>query len=117
MTTSEVSVSVTVDDRQRLPPLLEALSEFSEVSCERDMALVCVVGSRLGTDPRLFSQIVSVLGDVNLGMVSQAASRRNITFVLSEAELPVAMTRMHDHFFGKETFIFGTAQNEENLSN
>ena len=117
VTTSEVSVSVTVDDRQRLPPLLEALSEFSEVSCERDMALVCVVGSRLGTDPRLFSQIVSVLGDVNLGMVSQAASRRNITFVLSEAELPVAMTRMHDHFFGKETFIFGTAQNEENLSN
>jgi len=117
VTTSEVSVSVTVDDRQRLTPLLEALSEFSEVSCERDMALVCVVGSRLGTDPRLFSQIVSVLGDVNLGMVSQAASRRNITFVLSEAELPAAMTRMHDYFFGKEALIFGTAQNEENLSN
>ena len=115
VTTSEVSVSVTVDDRQRLTPLLEALSEFAEVSCERNMALVCVVGSRLSTDPCMFSQVVSVLGDINLGMVSQAASRRNITFVLSEAELLTAMTRMHDHFFGKEAF--SSAQNEENLSN
>ena len=115
VTTSEVSVSVTVDDRQRLTPLLEALSEFAEVSCERNMALVCVVGSRLSTDPYMFSQVVSVLGDINLGMVSQAASRRNITFVLSEAELSTAMTRMHDHFFGKEAF--SSAQNEENLSN
>ena len=115
VTTSEVSVSVTVDDRQRLTPLLEALSEFAEVSCERNMALICVVGSRLSTDPGVFSQIVGVLGDVNLGMVSQAASRRNITFVLSEADLSTAMTRMHDHFFSEKAF--STAQNEENLSN
>ena len=79
------------------------------------MALVCVVRSGLSTDPCMFSQVVSVLGDINLGMVSQAASRRNITFVLSEAELSTAMVRMHDHFFGKEAF--STAQNEENLSN
>ena len=115
VTTSEVSVSVTVDDRQRLTPLLEALSEFAEVSCERNMALICVVGSRLSTDPGVFSQIVGVLGDVNLGMVSQAASRRNITFVLSEADLSTAMTRMHAHFFSEKAF--STAQNEENLSN
>ena len=69
----------------------------------------------MSTDPGVFSQIVGVLGDVNLGMVSQAASRRNITFVLSEADLSTAMTRMHDHFFSEKAF--STAQNEENLSN
>ncbi len=101
VTTSEVSVSVTVDDRERLSPLLGALSEFAEVSCEHDMALVCIVGGRLRSDPGLFSHVVDALGDASLRMVSQAASRRNITFVLRQAELPAAMTRLHDRFFGE----------------
>ena len=58
VTTSEVSVSVTVDDRRRLPAIVEALSEFAEVDCEHDMAIVCAVGEGLQQDPTLVGQVL-----------------------------------------------------------
>ena len=97
--TSEVSVSVTIDDRRRLPALLEEVRGFAEVSCEDRMALVCVVGERLRTDPHVFTNIVKTLDGIPFRMVSQAASRRNITFVLRQADLAIAMNRLHEHFF------------------
>ena len=99
VTTSEVNVSVTIDDATRLTPLVAQLSTFAEVSTEPDMALLCVVGERLHDDPGLFAETVGALGDISCRMVSESASRRNLTFVLHERELPFAMTRLHDHFF------------------
>jgi aspartokinase len=64
-----------------------------------EMAIVCVVGDCLHDDPTLASQVLASVGDVPLRMVSQAASRRNITFVIREAELPTALGRLHDRFF------------------
>jgi aspartokinase len=43
--------------------------------------------------------VLASVGDVPLRMVSQAASRRNITFVIREADLPAALGRLHDRFF------------------
>ena len=101
VTTSEVNVSVTIDDPGRLDQLVAELSRFAEVSTEPDMALLCVVGERLHDDPMLFPQVVSALGGIGCRMVSQSASRRNLTFVMRETELPLAMTRLHDHFFAR----------------
>ena len=53
VTTSEVSVSVTVDDRRHLEAIVEALSEFAEVAVEPEMALLCAVGDRLRTEPAI----------------------------------------------------------------
>jgi aspartate kinase len=75
------------------------LSEFSEVSTERDMALLCAVGDRLRDEPEIAARVVSVLEEVPLRMISQAASRRNITVVLREVDLAHAMQRLHEEFF------------------
>lgn len=99
VTTSEVSVSVTVDDRRRLPAIVEGLSEFAEVNCDHDMAIVCAVGEGLQTDPTLVGEVLRGVGDVPLRMVSQAASRRNVTFVLREADLKTALGQLHARFF------------------
>jgi aspartate kinase len=99
VTTSEVSVSVTVDDRRRLPAIVEALSEFAEVSCEHDMAIVCAVGEGLQQEPRLVGRVFEAVGEISVRLLSQAASRRNITFVIPEADVPVVLGRLHDHFF------------------
>ena len=99
VTTSEVNVSVTIDNPQHLPDLVAELSTFAEVSTEPDMALLCVVGEGLQADPRLFAQVVGMLDDVSCRMVSQSASRRNLTFVLREADLAHAMKRLHDGCF------------------
>jgi aspartate kinase len=100
VTTSEVSVSVTVDDRRHLESIVEALSEFGEVSIEGEMALLCAVGDRLRTEPPIAARVVRVLEEVPLRMISQAASRRNITVILRQADLPHAMHRLHEEFFG-----------------
>jgi len=99
VTTSEVSVSVTVDDRRNLDAIVQALSEFSEVSIEGDLALLCAVGDSLQGAPEIAARVVGVLEEVPLKMISQAASRRNITVVLRQSDLPHAMQRLHEEFF------------------
>ena len=99
VTTSEVSVSVTVDDTRRLDGIVEALGGFSEVACEAKMAIVSVVGDRLHDDPGVFAEAVVALKGIPLRLVSQASSRRTFTFVLRDAEVPEAMARLHNAFF------------------
>lgn len=99
VTTSEVSVSVTIDDRRRLPSIVEALAEFADVACEHEMAIVCVVGEGLHTDPTLVGKVATAVGDIPIRLISQAASRRNLTFVIREADLPEALARVHAAFF------------------
>jgi aspartate kinase len=99
VTTSEVSVSVTVDDRRHLHAIVEALEEFAEVSVEHEMALLCAVGDRLRNEPAIAAKVVSVLEEVPLRMISQAASRRNITVILRQVDLSHAMHRLHEEFF------------------
>ncbi len=99
VTTSEITVSVTIDDARRLPAIIEALSGFAAVEREDHMAIVCVVGDGLHDDPALAAQVLASVGDVPLRMLSQAASRRNITFVIRESDLPAALGRVHEKFF------------------
>jgi len=99
VTTSEVSVSVTVDDTRRLDDLVAALSAFADVACESKMAIVSVVGDRLHDDPGVFARAIVAIDGIPLRLVSQAASRRTFTFVLRDAEVTEAMTRLHNAFF------------------
>jgi len=99
VTTSEVSVSVTVDDTRRLDGILDNLRNFAEASCEPQMAIICAVGENLRADPRLFGRAVTSLDGIPLRLVSQAGSRRNVTFVLRDADVTEAMTRLHEQFF------------------
>jgi aspartate kinase len=99
VTTSEVSVSVTVDNRRHLDAIVEALSECGEVAVEPEMALLCAVGDRLRADPAIAARVVRVLEEVPLRMISQAASRRNITVIMRQTDLPHAMHRLHEEFF------------------
>ncbi len=99
VTTSEVSVSVTVDDRRHLDAIVEALSAFAEVVVEPEMALLCAVGDRLRNEPGIGARVIRVLEEVPLRMISQAASRRNITVILRQGDLQHAMQRLHEEFF------------------
>jgi len=99
VTTSEVSVSVTVDDTRRLEAILDNLHNFAEASCEREMAIICAVGENLRADSTLFARAVTSLERIPLRLVSQAGSRRNVTFVLRDSDVPHAMMRLHETFF------------------
>ena len=98
-----------VGHRGRPPPPRRdrrGAGEIAEVSVEHEMALLCAVGDRLRNEPAIAAKVVSVLEEVPLRMISQAASRRNITVILRQADLSHAMHRLHEEFFSDR---FGTA--------
>ena len=99
VTTSEVSVSVTVDNDRHGADIVAELLAFAEVRVEQDMAIVSVVGEQLTTNSALAAKIIGALSDFPLRMVSQAASRRNVTAVLPQAYRMRAMTHLHRQLF------------------
>jgi aspartate kinase len=103
VTTSEVSVSVTIDDARRLPEIAASLREVADVTREDKMAIICAVGDGLQRDPTFVSHLLESLGGIPIRMVSQAAARRNITLVIREADLESALVRVHERFFGRTT--------------
>jgi aspartate kinase len=100
VTTSEVSVSVTVDDGRRLPAIMADLQTFAAVTREDHLAVVCAVGEGLVSDADFVVRLLQATTPAPVRMLSQAAGRRNVTLVIPDRDLPGAMRRIHDAFFG-----------------
>lgn len=98
ITTSEVSVSITIEDRRAIEGIVADLSAFAEVGVESEMALLCAVGERLRLEAGLAARVLGALDEFPLRMVSQAGARRNLTVVLPQAHLQAAMARVHERF-------------------
>lgn len=103
VTTSEVSVSVTIDDTRRVPEIMADLAEVADVTREDGMAVLCAVGDGLRADPAFVGRLLEAIDGVPIRMLSQAAARRNLTLVINEADLVLAVRRVHDRFFGPDT--------------
>jgi aspartate kinase len=101
VTTSEVSVSVTVDDAHHLPEIVKALEAVADVTHESNMAIVCAVGDGLQNDPAFVGHLLEAVAGVPIRMLSQAAARRNITLVIHENDLANVLTLVHDRFCAK----------------
>lgn len=99
VTTSEVSVSMSVDDDRRLEAIEQDLRAFGDVRIDRRMAIVSAVGDALLGDATMAARVIGALDSLPLRMVSQAASRRNLTVVVDEADVARAMTRLYEEFF------------------
>src|SRR5205807_3203532 len=85
VTTSEVSVSLTVQYPGSLDAIVADLDGLGTVSLEPDRAIVCVVGEGLRTTPGIAARVFATLPDINVSLISQGASRVNLTFVVEEA--------------------------------
>lgn len=107
VTTSEVSVSVTIDDRRRLAEIVDALSAFAQVDVEDDMAIVCAVGEGLRSEAVLATRVLGALEGLPLEMVSQGGSRKNVTVVVPVAAAAAAMARLHARFFEQPQEVAG----------
>lgn len=99
--TSEVSVSLTIDNTGRLDSICSDLQEFSEVSMEENQAIVCLVGENIRYTPGVAIRVFRAVEDVNIRMISQGASLLNLSFVVAEADLKKAVEALHSEFFAK----------------
>lgn len=100
VTTSEVSVSLTIDDASALPQIVAELGELGEVTAEDGYAIVCAVGEGLRQAPGIAGRVFGALGSTNTVMISQGASTTNLTFVVRDEDVEDVVTRLHDRFFG-----------------
>jgi len=99
ISTSEVSVSMTIETNDRLDEIVEELSKLGLVTVERDKAIICVVGDNLKSTAGVAGRLFSCLDDINVSMISQGASKINVTFVCDNANVERAVRNLHDKFF------------------
>ena len=97
--TSEVSVSLTIDNTAKLPVILADLREFADVEATSDQSIVCLVGENIRHTPGIAGRVFSSLAGVNVRMISQGASRLNLSFVVANADLRAAVESLHAEFF------------------
>jgi len=96
--TTEISVSATADDdRRHLPPFIAELEKFAEVTVDRQIAAVAVVGHAVGESPSTIGAIFSTLAreQIALRMVSMGARRTNVGIVVAEHDTAHAVQALH----------------------
>jgi aspartate kinase len=101
VSTSEVSVSLTIDNPRNVDSICAELRQFAEVDIEKDQAIVCLVGENIRYTPGVAARVFESLGDVNVRMISQGASLLNLSIVVAEADLTRAVERLHGAFFAE----------------
>jgi aspartate kinase len=97
--TSEVDVSLTIDNTANIEQILTELRQFAEVTVEHDSVIVCLVGENIRHTPGVARRVFNALDGINIRMISQGASLLNISFVVAEADLVRAVSALHDEFF------------------
>ena len=97
VTTSEVSISVTVDDTSRLGEAVEELEGIGHIEVRPGLAVVAVVGEGAPTQVGLAGHVFTLLGGVGVPveMISQGASRVNLSFVVAEAQAAKVVRLLH----------------------
>ena len=97
--TSEVSVSMTVDNMENLVYIEQELKKIAQVEIEHNKAIVCLVGAKMKKTPGIPAKLFSIIPDVTIHLISQGASEINISFVIDESELDKVIQKMHQELF------------------
>jgi aspartate kinase len=99
VSTSEVSVSLTVDSNEKLPAIAADLEQLADVKYEGQKALVCMVGEDIRGQQGIAAQVFNAVKHVNVRMISQGASEINMSFMIEEADAEEAVRSLHAAFF------------------
>ncbi len=101
VSTSEVSVSLTVDSNEAIPAIARDLGKLADVKYEGRKAIVCLVGENIRATPGIAAKVFSAIPDVNVRMISQGASEINLSFVVDEDDVPGTIRLLHQKFFAE----------------
>jgi aspartate kinase len=97
--TSEVSVSLTLDNAAKLPDILEDLRALGEVKVDEKLTLLCLVGGNLRYTPGVAAEVFGSIRDINVLMVSHGASNINMSFLVDQKDADAAVHKLHQYFF------------------
>jgi aspartate kinase len=113
VSTSEVSVSLTVDSTAKLPEIADELGKIADVKYEGQKALVCLVGEDIRGKNGMAAQVFAAVSHVNVRMISQGASEINMSFMIEEEDVEEAVKSLHAAFFqDPDRSVFGVEERE-----
>jgi aspartate kinase len=99
VSTSEVSVSLTIDNTRYTDAILSDIRQFAEAEIETGQAIVCLVGENIRYTPGVARRVFNCLDGINIRMISQGASLLNISFVVADGDLRRTVDGLHAEFF------------------
>jgi aspartate kinase len=99
VSTSEVSVSLSLDSNEKLPAIAADLSKLADVKYEGRKALICMVGEDIRGQNGIAARVFQTIRHVNLRMISQGASEINMSFMVEEDDADEAVRSLHAEFF------------------
>ena len=102
VTTSEVSVSLSIDNPSTLAGIIPELEELGTVEVEESRTIISVIGEGLRNTPGIAARVFSTISDINVSMISVGASSINLTFMVDEAQARDAIIRLHRACFETE---------------
>lgn len=100
ITTSEVAVSVTIDDDTHLARIQQELASLGKVEIDRNQTIICVVGNFVAEKKGIVNKIFESLQDTPIRMISYGGSRHNISLLTDEAHKETALKKLNEHLFG-----------------
>lgn len=99
VSTSEVAVSLTIDNTSRLEHIVKDLQAFADVTVIQNQAIVCVVGEQMRSTMGIVDRVFRALSNINVMMISQGASEINMSLVVDENVVALAVQQLHREFF------------------
>ncbi|TRO66520.1 aspartate kinase [Christiangramia sabulilitoris] len=98
ITTSEIAISLTIDDRTNLDSILEELEDYGEISVDANHSIICVVGEGLIED-RGTSRLFEILRDVPVRMISYGGSKNNISLLVDTRNKIETLKKLNEKLF------------------
>ena len=102
VTTSEVGVSVTIDNRKHLEEIVDDLKKYGTVTVDEDMVIVCVVGDLEWDNIGFEARIVQAMKDVPVRMISYGGSNYNVSLLIKASDKQRALQALSDHLFNNK---------------
>ena len=100
--TSEVGISVTIDNTKYLPSILDDLKKYGTVTVDEDMCIICVVGDLEWENVGFESLALSAMKNIPVRMVSYGGSNYNISFLIRESDKKTALQALSDTIFNSK---------------
>jgi aspartate kinase len=99
ITTSEVAVSLTIDNDKHLSEILAELKEFGQVEVDQDQTIICVVGDFIAERSGSGLAVFQSLQNIPLRMISYGGSKNNISVLVNTSDKIEALTKLNDGIF------------------
>ncbi len=98
ITTSEVDVSVTIDDATQLESIQKELMKYGAVELDADHTIICVVGDFIKNEKGIAADILDKLRAIPIRMISYGGSKHNISFLISTSDKELALKSLNQLF-------------------